>query len=82
MIPKCKKHGEMTKTEITQGTHSLGFVWFCKEEECDECEDYTPALDEVIREYVADGGAESVARKAKKELAFHKEAMKQLYFKI
>ena len=42
--PSCPIHGEMELCKITQGEGKdeilLGYLWFCKEKECDECEDY------------------------------------------
>lgn len=44
MTPSCPIHGEMELCKITQGEGKdeivLGYIWFCKEKECDECQDY------------------------------------------
>jgi hypothetical protein len=47
--PVCSKgHGPMMLVEVEQGDRSLGFLWFCvnndnsKSGYCDECEDYVP----------------------------------------
>jgi hypothetical protein len=36
MIHVCPKHGEMKLCRITQGDKTLGYLWMCQFEECDE----------------------------------------------
>jgi hypothetical protein len=82
--PKCKIHGEMIKIEVTQGEgenlKSLGFIWFCKEKECDECEDYQEDLvSAIIDDFEMDVSEDcELPNEARAELNFYKQAAKQL----
>ena len=44
ITPACPLHGEMELVEISQGETLLGWIWFCREKECQECADYDPLL--------------------------------------
>ena len=41
--PSCPIHGEMELCKLTQGEGKddlvLGYIWACKIQDCDECED-------------------------------------------
>lgn len=51
--PLCSKgHGPMKLVEVTENGKSLGFLWFCVNDEpgtdyCDECEDYVPEVKQM-----------------------------------
>ena len=34
----------MEVVEISQGDEFLGFIWFCRVKECDECADYDESI--------------------------------------
>jgi hypothetical protein len=59
LIPQCPIHGEMKLVEVTQGDMLLGFVWFCKVEQCQECEDYDPNVHgERVAQFLTDEDVE------------------------